>query len=55
MGEIAVRGWLTRVGGRSVNHARGGLAVDYKRSFCCVVSRCLTRVQREGVGREGVL
>lgn len=32
--------------GRSVNHARGGLAVDYKRSFCCVVSRCLTR--REG-------
>lgn len=33
---------------------RGGSVVDYKRSFCCVVSRCLTRVRREeGRGREG--
>lgn len=38
---------------------RGGSVVDYKRSFCCVVSRCLTRVRREegrgcplGMGRS---
>lgn len=49
VGDIAAgvdRGWRGVVS-LDLSTAPGGLPVDYKRSFCCVVSKCLTRVQRE--------
>ena len=43
-------GWFGRglggevAGCQPLSATPGGLVVDYKRSFCCVVSRCLTLV-----------